>query len=179
MTSDVSGDATFIGVLDSTAANITKVTFSLTSCSGDCTDFAIDTVSLNVPGGATPTANGDRNPDRHGDCDRNCHALLRPRPHRTSATATKTATATATATATGATATATRDRDPTRADSDRNGHFNCDCRHPPNADGEWTAPRNIRRSSKDLGTVKRHRKRNTASAQLTSERQQSDGHVAE
>jgi hypothetical protein len=53
--SDVNGDATFIGVLDSTAANITKVTFSITSCTGDCTDFAIDTVSLKVPGGATPT----------------------------------------------------------------------------------------------------------------------------
>ena len=53
--SDGSGDATFIGVLDSTAANITKVVFSITSCTGDCSDFAIDTVSLNVPGGGTPT----------------------------------------------------------------------------------------------------------------------------
>ncbi len=53
--SDVAGDATFIGVLDSTAGNIHAVTFSITSCTGDCSDFAIDTVSLNVPGGGTPT----------------------------------------------------------------------------------------------------------------------------
>jgi hypothetical protein len=83
--SDVGGDATFIGILDSTAANIHAVTFSITSCTGDCTDFAIDTVSLNVPPGgptATPTATA------------------------TGATATATPTATATATAT-ATQTAT------------------------------------------------------------------------
>jgi hypothetical protein len=55
VTSDVSGDATFIGVLDSTAANITSVEFSITSCTGDCSDFAIDTVSLKVPTGPTPT----------------------------------------------------------------------------------------------------------------------------
>jgi hypothetical protein len=79
--SDANGDATFVGVLDSTAANITKVTFSITSCEGDCTDFAIDTVSLNVTGGTpTPTA---------------------------TATATRTATPTPTVTATGATSTAT------------------------------------------------------------------------
>lgn len=53
--SDVAGDATFIGVLDNTAGNIHAVTFSITSCTGDCTDFAIDTVSLKVPGGGTPT----------------------------------------------------------------------------------------------------------------------------
>lgn len=55
-TSDISGDAIFIGALDSTAANITSVEFSITSCEGDCTDFAIDTVSMRVPGGGTPTA---------------------------------------------------------------------------------------------------------------------------
>lgn len=77
--SDVAGDATFIGILDNTAANIHAVTFSITNCTGDCTDFAIDTVSLNVPAGgptATPTATA------------------------TGATATATPTATATATAT-------------------------------------------------------------------------------
>jgi hypothetical protein len=77
--SDGSGNATFIGILDNTAANIHAVTFSITSCTGDCTDFAIDTVSLNVPAGgptATPTATA------------------------TGATATATPTATATATAT-------------------------------------------------------------------------------
>ena len=73
VTSDVNGDATFIGVLDTTAANITKVTFSLTSCSGDCSDFAIDTVSLNVPGGATPTATATATPTRHSDADQNCN----------------------------------------------------------------------------------------------------------
>jgi hypothetical protein len=55
VTSDVSGDATFIGVLDSTAANITSVEFSITSCEGDCTDFALDTVSLKAPVGPPPT----------------------------------------------------------------------------------------------------------------------------
>ena len=92
VTSDPSGDATFIGVLDSTAANITKVIFSITSCTGDCTDFAIDTVSLKVPGGATPTpTHGDptrRNPrlrpqrDSHATFgDRNCDPTqLQPRP---------------------------------------------------------------------------------------------------
>jgi hypothetical protein len=61
-TSDISGDAIFIGVLDSTGANITSVVFSTipvspaVSCLSDCTDFAIDTVSMRVPGGGTPTA---------------------------------------------------------------------------------------------------------------------------
>ncbi|MGH7923635.1 MAG: hypothetical protein ACREQH_03475 [Candidatus Binatus sp.] len=82
--SDVAGDATFIGAIDTTAANISKVVFSITACTGDCTDFAIDTVSLNVPNGATPT------------------------PIATSTGGTPTATATATATATStATPTAT------------------------------------------------------------------------
>ena len=90
VTSDVNGDATFIGVLDTTAANITKVTFSLTSCTGDCTDFAIDTVSLKVPGGATPTptatgelgartatatANGDTDDYANSDADPGSGAL--------------------------------------------------------------------------------------------------------
>jgi hypothetical protein len=78
--SDVGGDATFIGVLDNTGANITKVIFSITSCEGDCSDFAIDTVSLNVPAGGTPTATPTATP--------------------TGGTPTPTATATATATAT-------------------------------------------------------------------------------
>jgi hypothetical protein len=54
--SDANGDATFIGAMD-TSATINKVVFSITNCLGDCTDFAIDTVSLNVPAAAgTPTA---------------------------------------------------------------------------------------------------------------------------
>jgi Cep192 domain 4 len=84
--SDVNGDATFIGVLDSTAANITSVEFSITSCEGDCSDFAIDTVWLNVPGGGTPTATATGGT---------------PTPTATAtATATRTATATPTITAT-------------------------------------------------------------------------------
>ncbi len=82
VTSDVSGDATFIGVLDSTAANITSVVFSITSCTGDCSDFAIDTVSLKVPTGPTPTPSAT------------------PTGATPSATPTATATATATRTST-------------------------------------------------------------------------------
>jgi hypothetical protein len=48
-TSNAQGDAVYIGVLDQTGANITSVEFSLTSCTGTCTDFAVDTPSLNVP----------------------------------------------------------------------------------------------------------------------------------
>ena len=92
--SDVAGDATFIGVLDSTAGNIHAVTFSITSCTGDCSDFAIDKVSLKVPGGATPT----------------------PTATSTGATPTRTPTATPTATAT-ATRTATTTPTPTATPS--------------------------------------------------------------
>jgi hypothetical protein len=98
--SDVSGDATFIGVLDSTAANITSVVFKITSCTGDCTDFAIDTVSLNVPGGPTPTPTVSATPTKTATATASATPTV-------SATATKTATPTATATATGATSTAT------------------------------------------------------------------------
>lgn len=44
--SDSNGDATYIGVSDQTGPNITAVTFSLTSCTGVCTDFAVDTVAI-------------------------------------------------------------------------------------------------------------------------------------
>jgi hypothetical protein len=117
VTSDVNGDATFIGVLDSTAANITKVTFSITSCTGDCTDFAIDTVSLNVPGGATPTATATATPTKTATATATATATPTKTATATatstsgtptaSATATRTATPTATATSTGATSTAT------------------------------------------------------------------------
>jgi hypothetical protein len=100
--SDANGDATFIGVLDSTAANVTKVTFSITSCVGDCTDFAIDTVSLNVPGGPTPTPTISATPTKTSTPTATASGTP-----TVSATATKTATPTATATATGATSTAT------------------------------------------------------------------------
>jgi hypothetical protein len=46
------GAAVYIGIQDQTGANITKVVFSLTACGpldlSSCTDFAIDTVNLNV-----------------------------------------------------------------------------------------------------------------------------------
>ena len=48
VTSDSSGDAVYIGLKDTTAANITSVVFSLTSCSATCTDFGIDSAFLNL-----------------------------------------------------------------------------------------------------------------------------------
>jgi archaellum component FlaF (FlaF/FlaG flagellin family) len=48
VTSDKNGDAAYIGLKDQTAANITSVIFSLTSCAATCTDFGIDTAYLNV-----------------------------------------------------------------------------------------------------------------------------------
>ena len=44
--SDANGDATYIGVSDQTGPNITSITFSLTSCGGVCTDFAVDSVGI-------------------------------------------------------------------------------------------------------------------------------------
>ena len=44
--SNATGDATYIGALDQSGANVTSVIFSLTTCAATCTDFAIDTVSL-------------------------------------------------------------------------------------------------------------------------------------
>ncbi len=45
LSSDVAGDPVFIGIQD-TVAEITSLVFSLTSCSGDCNDFAVDTLLL-------------------------------------------------------------------------------------------------------------------------------------
>jgi hypothetical protein len=45
--SNANGDAVYIGVKDQTGPNINSVTFSLTSCVGTCTDFALDTAFLN------------------------------------------------------------------------------------------------------------------------------------
>lgn len=42
------GNATYIGVLDQTGANITSAVFSLTACATTCTDFAVDTVAVNA-----------------------------------------------------------------------------------------------------------------------------------
>ncbi|MGA3025910.1 MAG: hypothetical protein ABSF98_14165 [Bryobacteraceae bacterium] len=52
--SDVAGDAVYIGLKDSTAANITSVVFSLTACQGSCADFAVGAIQLNTP--TTPVA---------------------------------------------------------------------------------------------------------------------------
>jgi hypothetical protein len=45
-TSDAGGDAVFLGALDNTAANIGSVVYSITRCSGACSDFALDTVYI-------------------------------------------------------------------------------------------------------------------------------------
>jgi trimeric autotransporter adhesin len=57
VTSNANGDAVYIGILDQTGPNITSVTFSLTACGSadaNCvlSDFAVDTVFLNVPSGS-------------------------------------------------------------------------------------------------------------------------------
>ena len=59
VTSDINGDAVYIGLKDQTRANITSVVFSLTSCAATCSDFGIDTVYLNVgsPSSSTSTSN--------------------------------------------------------------------------------------------------------------------------
>ncbi|MHB1937364.1 MAG: PEP-CTERM sorting domain-containing protein [Acidobacteriaceae bacterium] len=41
------GSAIFLGLQDSTGANINSIVFSVTSCSLNCSDFAIDTLYLN------------------------------------------------------------------------------------------------------------------------------------
>ena len=101
-TSDANGDAIFIGVLDSSGANITSVVFSTIpvspafSCAGDCADFAIDTVSLKTGTGPTPTPT----------------TTIAPTPSATPTGATRTATPSATPTTT-ATTTATNTPTPT------------------------------------------------------------------
>lgn len=72
--SDTNGDPIYIGVLDQTGANITKVVFSITSCgpldSSGCTDFAIDTAELNSAGSGlaatTTTLASSLNPSTYG-----------------------------------------------------------------------------------------------------------------
>jgi hypothetical protein len=60
VTSNATGDAVYVGILDQTGANITSVTFSLTACgSADAScalsDFGLDTVFLNVGSGSGTT----------------------------------------------------------------------------------------------------------------------------
>ena len=61
VTSNASGSAVYIGIVDQTGPNITSVTFSLTACGSadaNCvlSDFGLDTVFLNVPSGSAPAA---------------------------------------------------------------------------------------------------------------------------
>lgn len=41
------GGAIFLGLQDSTGANITSTSFSITACTSNCSSFAIDTLDLN------------------------------------------------------------------------------------------------------------------------------------
>lgn len=51
VSSNANGDATYIGIKDGTAPNVTSVIFSITAGTGNLTDFAIGTLNLNVPTG--------------------------------------------------------------------------------------------------------------------------------
>ncbi len=54
-TSDGSGDPIYLGLQDTTGTNISALVFSITTCDGDCTDFAVDAVQLNNPAAPTNT----------------------------------------------------------------------------------------------------------------------------
>ncbi|HLW71504.1 MAG TPA: hypothetical protein VKS22_12880 [Candidatus Binataceae bacterium] len=56
-TSDTNGDATYLGLMDSSGANIASIEYQITACGqADCSDFAIDTLFLNdTPVSASPT----------------------------------------------------------------------------------------------------------------------------
>ena len=62
VTSNTNGDATYIGVIDQTGANISSAVFSITTCNGACADFAIDTINLNDRTVASPTPTGTGSP---------------------------------------------------------------------------------------------------------------------
>ena len=47
--SNATGDAVYIGIKDLSGSNITSIVISLTSGTGNLSDFAVDTLSLNVP----------------------------------------------------------------------------------------------------------------------------------
>ena len=55
--SDANGDATYVGVVDQTGANITSLAFGITTCVAGsvCSDFGIDTIAVNAPNGAQNT----------------------------------------------------------------------------------------------------------------------------
>ncbi len=52
--SDTAGDAVYLGIVDSTGANISKVVYSLTACKSICNDFGLDTVAVNKAAAAAP-----------------------------------------------------------------------------------------------------------------------------
>jgi hypothetical protein len=67
-TSDAAGDAIYLGVLDSTGANITSVVYSLTACAASCADFAVDAVDLVevMTTGTTTSVGSSLNPSVYG-----------------------------------------------------------------------------------------------------------------
>ena len=59
--SDAAGDPVYLGALDESGPNISKVVFSLTTCASLCTDFGLDAVNVNAATAApavtlTPTS---------------------------------------------------------------------------------------------------------------------------
>jgi hypothetical protein len=66
VTSDMNGDATYVGVLDQSGPNITSVIFSLQTCVGACTDFAIDTVNLDTAPATLVSLVSSLNPSAFG-----------------------------------------------------------------------------------------------------------------
>jgi hypothetical protein len=49
-TSDAAGDPIYLGALDQSGPNISKVVFSMTTCASLCTDFGLDTVDVKTAG---------------------------------------------------------------------------------------------------------------------------------
>jgi len=103
--SNSTGDPIYIGVKDTTGPNINKLVFSLTTCTGDCTDFGVDAVALNNGAAGSPSATATPTATA-------THTAT-PTPTRTATpTATSTPTPTTTPTAT-STPTATETPTPT------------------------------------------------------------------
>jgi hypothetical protein len=115
--SDGNGDPIYIGLKDTSGTNVSRLVFSITACDGDCTDFAVDTVQLNNPSGATPTPSATPTATPTATATRTATPTTTPTVTATitaTPTATPTATATRTATPTATpTATATRTATPT------------------------------------------------------------------
>src|ERR1022692_3972891 len=54
-TSNAAGDALYLGVKDSSGANVTSVVYSLTACAASCADFALDGVDLATSAASSST----------------------------------------------------------------------------------------------------------------------------